>query len=251
MHAELVSPTHSAHYSVVTPLTPKKLTLPVHVCAVAAAPQVVLQLTPRPDVVAPGLAVPARTGDITPRTVILQVHLQTASRHGLVAVAIIGTHHGQLVQDLPDQDATGLDLPLPDDLLFHWTRLLHPQATLEADEAEGVPAGGVHGVHQRLQAYATQELHVRVVGVVVEVVLARLVPLSATVAHDDVPHAPDLEAVGLLQAARPPWTWTLSLRFHVYYNFRLRLCLRLLTRLSCDRVNVKYLSNFTTCTAFL
>lgn len=126
---------------------------------------------------------------------ILQMHLQTAPRHGLVAVANIGAHHSQFVQNLPHQDTAGFNVSLSDQLLVSRARFLHPQVALQASEAKCVPTGGVYRVHQRLHAHATQQLRLCVVGVVVEVVLPRLVALSAAIAHDDVAHPLDLEAV--------------------------------------------------------
>ena len=61
----------------------------------------------------------------------------------------------------------------------------------------------VHRINERLEADLTEKFLICVVGVVVEVVLARLVALSAAVAHDDVTHASDLEAAGFFQAGSP------------------------------------------------
>lgn len=141
---------------------------------------------------------------IAPGTLVLEMHLQTAPGHRLVAVPDIRAHNDQLVQDASHEDAARLDVPLADQLLVRGTRLLHPEVRLEADEAVGVPARRVDGVHERLEADAAEELVLRVVWVIVEVVLAQLVALSAAIADDDVAHALDLEAVGLLEAASPP-----------------------------------------------
>ena len=126
------------------------------------------------------------------------------SRHKLVAVAVVGADDSQLVEDVPDQSAGAPHVRVPQQRpSVERTRLLHTHVGAETGLTEGVGAGGVHGVHQRLPAHSAQQVLVYVVWIVVEVVPAGLVSLSASLAHDYVAHAPDLEAARLLEAGSP------------------------------------------------
>ena len=144
------------------------------------------------------------------------MHLQRASLHCLITVAVVGTHHRQLVQYLPDYQAARFDLLLSDELLVCRAGPLHPQVALQAVEAESVPAEGIYGIHQRLETDATEQLVLCVIRIVVEVIFAWLVTLATAVAHDDVPHPLDPEAVGFLQAAGPSGSLPQSL--HVAFS---------------------------------
>lgn len=174
----------------------------------------ILQLAPLSDIVAARPAVPSRTRNVATRTVILEMHLQTAAWHSLVTVAIIRTHHRQLVQYFPDKNTAWFYLPLPYQLLLCRAGLFHPQVTLQAYKTEGVSTGCVNWVYQWLEAYSTQKLVVCVIRVVIQMVFSRLMALATAITHYDVAHSLDLEAVGLLQAAgssRP-----LSLNLHLF-----------------------------------
>ena len=66
---------------------------------------------------------------------------------------------------------------------------------LEANITECVSARRVDWVHEGLVADSAQYIVVEVVWIVVKMVLARYVALSAAIAHDDVAHALDFETV--------------------------------------------------------
>lgn len=85
----------------------------------------------------------------------------------------------------------------------------------------------VYWVDQRLETYLTEEFLVCVVRVVVEVIPAWLVTLSAAVTHDNVAHATDLEAAGFFQtgSSRGPKfshvAWSLSFALNTRYTYAL------------------------------
>ena len=178
------------------------LTFLVHICSIAAAPEMIFQLTPGANVLAAQSLILPRARHIATRAVVLEVHLQAGPGHGLLAVAVIGAHNHQLVQYLPHQQAAGLHVFLADRDLVCRTGSLHLQVALEAVVAERVPAGCVHGLYQRLHAYPAEQLALYIVRVVVQVVLAGLVTLAAAIAHYDITHTLYFEAVGFLQAPR-------------------------------------------------
>ena len=169
----------------------------------AAGPEVLLQLTPRTDELA--LALIPRAGDVGTVAVVAEVTLERVPRHELVAVGVVWAHHGQLVKNVPHKRRgapyVGVSVQLDP---VRRTRLLHAHVRAETNSAEGVGAWSVHRVNQGLAAHLTQEVLVYVVRVVVEMVLARLVALSAHFAHHDVAHPPYLEATCLSPQADSP-----------------------------------------------
>ena len=161
-----------------------------------------LQLVPRSHELA--LAVLPRAVDIGAWAVVAEVRLERVSRHELVAVGVVGADHGQLVQNVPHESRGTSDVGVSVQRMpVGGTSLLHPHVRTKTKLAEGMGAWRVHRVDQRLPTHLAEQVLIYVVGIVVEMVLSRLVALSADVAHHNVPHPLDLEAAHLPETDAP------------------------------------------------
>lgn len=110
--------------------------------------------------------------------------LQLAALHLLLALSVVRAEHGQLVQQVPDQQAGGPALVQLQPLAVHGTEVLLLQEAAEALEAVGVSARCVHGMQQGLQTDVAHELVIYLILVLVQVVLlASLVLLATLLAH--------------------------------------------------------------------
>lgn len=139
--------------------------------------------------------------DVGAGAVITEVRFECESRHELVAVGGVRTHHGQLVQYVPDQGAGATHVHVTQQrLTVGRTRLLHPHVRAETELTEGVGARRVDRVNEGLPTHMAEKVLVYVIRVVVEMVLARLVALTAHLAHHNVAHSSDLEAARLSEA---------------------------------------------------
>ena len=124
----------------------------------------------------PGLAPP-------PRSPVVQVGLQLAALHPLLAVGAEGAEHRQLVQKVAHQQAGGPALVQLQPLPVHWAEVLLAQEAAQAQEAVGVAAGRVRGPQQRLQADVAHQLVVHLVLVLVQVAFLPAVALPALLAR--------------------------------------------------------------------
>lgn len=107
--------------------------------------------------------------------------LQLAALHLLLALSVVRAEHGQLVQQVPDQQAGGPALVQLQPLAVHGTEVLLLQEAAEALEAVSVSARRVHGPQQGLQTDVAHQLIIYLVLVLIQVVLLAPFMLLATV----------------------------------------------------------------------
>lgn len=95
-------------------------------------------------------ALRSRKGTSTASPVV-QVRLQLAALHLLLALGAVRAGHHQLVQQVPDQEAGGPALLQLQPLAVHGAEVLLLQEAAQAVEAVRVAARRVHGSEERLQ----------------------------------------------------------------------------------------------------
>lgn len=110
---------------------------------------------------------------------VVQVRLQLAALHLLLALCVVGTGHHQFVQQVPHQQAGGSALVQLQTLPIHGAKVLLLQEVAETVEAVSVSTRSVHGSEERLQANVTNQLIVHLVLILVQVSVLNLVMLAA------------------------------------------------------------------------
>ena len=96
----------------------------------------------------------------------------------------IGADDDEFIQEFVDENRSWSHFFQGQRVPIDRTRLLEPQVTLQAREAEGVAADGVDGVDERLQANVAVEVFVHVGGVIVEMRTVFVVKLTAKPTQD-------------------------------------------------------------------
>lgn len=109
----------------------------------------------------------------------MQVRLQFTALHLLLALCIVGAHHSQLVQQVPDQQAGGTALMQLQPLSVHWAEVLLFQEVAQAKKAIRVATGCIHRFEKGLQTNVAHQFIVHLVLIFVQVALLALVLLAA------------------------------------------------------------------------
>lgn len=116
---------------------------------------------------------------------VVQVRLQFTALH-LLLTLIVGAHHSQLVQQVPDQQAGGTALVQLQPLAIHGAEVLLFQEVAQTVKAIGVATRGVHRSEEGLQADVANQFIIHIILVLVQVALQAIV-LLATLLTDPRP----------------------------------------------------------------
>lgn len=114
---------------------------------------------------------------------VVQVWLQFTALHLLLTLCIVGAHHSQLVQKVPDQQAGGTALVQLQPLAVHRAEVLLFQEVAQTVKAIGVAARGVHRSEEGLQTDVANQFIVHLILVLVQVAVLAVVLLSALLAY--------------------------------------------------------------------
>lgn len=113
----------------------------------------------------------------------MQMGLQLATLHGLLALTGERAQHSEFVQEIAHQQAGSAAVLQLKPLAVHGAEVLIVQEVAEAMEAVCVAARCVHGLQQWLEANVANQLIVHLILVFVQVTVLTFMALSTFLAH--------------------------------------------------------------------
>lgn len=117
---------------------------------------------------------------------VVQVRLQFTALHLLLTLCIVGAHHSQLVQQVPDQQAGGTALVQLQPLAVNGAKVLLFQEVTQTVKAICVATRSVHRSDEGLQTDVANQFIVHIILVLVQVAFQAIM-LLATLLTDPRP----------------------------------------------------------------
>lgn len=140
----------------------------------------------------------------------MKVRLQFTALHLLLTLCIVGAHHSQLVQQVPDQQAGGTALVQLQALAVNGAEVLLLQEVAQTMKAIRVATRGVHRSEERLQTDVANQFIVHLILVLIQVAVLPIVLLATLLAYSRPRQTRSATAAGNFGFCSSHWMWELS-----------------------------------------